>query len=188
MIKVMIADDEYLIREGMKNTVDWGKHGMEVVATAESGEEGLTLAREYQPDLVITDICMPFGDGLEMAKCILEERPDTTIIVLTCYEEFDYAKTALKLGAFDYILKPMDLDDFDTVLTRVQERYRARRKERMTLSKTLAELVHGREPRTTSALPELDRDAFYGCVLLRLLGFEYAQGAFSSQEIQNYLN
>ena len=76
---------------------------------------------------------------------------DTTIIVLTCYEEFDYAKTALKLGAFDYILKPMDLDDFDTVLTRVQERYRARRKERMTLSKTLAELVHGREPRTTSA-------------------------------------
>ena len=122
MIKVMIADDEYLIREGMKNTVDWGKHGMEVVATAESGEEGLTLAREYQPDLVITDICMPFGDGLEMAKCILEERPDTTIIVLTCYEEFDYAKTALKLGAFDYILKPMDLDDFDTVLTRVQDR------------------------------------------------------------------
>ena len=121
MIKVMIADDEYLIREGMKNTVDWGKHGMEVVATAESGEEGLTLSREYQPDLVITDICMPFGDGLEMAKCILEERPDTTIIVLTCYEEFDYAKTALKLGAFDYILKPMDLDDFDTVLTRVQE-------------------------------------------------------------------
>ena len=121
MIKVMIADDEYLIRDGLKNAVDWASHDMEVVATAESGEEGVALAREFRPDLVITDICMPFGDGLEMSRIILEERPDTTIIVLTCYEEFDYAKTALKLGAFDYILKPMDLDDFDSVLCRVQE-------------------------------------------------------------------
>lgn len=55
MIKVMIADDEYLIRDGLKNAVDWASHDMEVVATAESGEEGVALAREFRPDLVITD-------------------------------------------------------------------------------------------------------------------------------------
>ena len=187
MIKVMIADDEYLIRDGLKNAVDWASHDMEVVATAESGEEGVALAREFRPDLVITDICMPFGDGLEMSRIILEERPDTTIIVLTCYEEFDYAKTALKLGAFDYILKPMDLDDFDSVLCRVQEKYTAHVQERIGVCERLADIVHGRAQTQGAELPEINENAFYGCVLFRLLGFEYAQGVFSSQEIQNYL-
>lgn len=120
-MKVMIVDDEYLIREGLRKSVTWEKYGMEVVATAENGEEGLFMAQEYQPDLVVTDICMPFVDGLEMSEHLLKNRPDTILIILTCYDEFEYARKALKLGVFDYVLKPVDMVVFENLLVEVQK-------------------------------------------------------------------
>lgn len=178
MIKVMIADDEYLIREGMKNAIPWSDYGMEVVATAENGEEGVALARSCQPDLIITDICMPFSDGLEMSRTILEEAPATIVIVLTCYEEFDYAKQALKMGAFDYLLKPIDLDDFGEVLHRVKEKYQAQQQKRGGSPQLVSDLLHGR---VDSA--GFDHSLWWGCVLLRMLEFEYANSVLSSEEL-----
>ena len=99
MMKVMIVDDEYLIREGLKNAIPWKDYDMEVVATAENGEEGLAMARECRPNLVVTDICMPFIDGLEMSEALLKDYPDTILIILTCYDEFEYARKARKFGA-----------------------------------------------------------------------------------------
>ena len=92
-MKVLLADDEYLIREGLRDNVPWAAHGMEVIATAEDGEQALELARQYRPDLLITDICMPFMDGLELVENVLREQADICVILLTCYDEFEEALT-----------------------------------------------------------------------------------------------
>lgn len=105
MYKVMIVDDELLVRIGLKTTVDWERAGFTVVAEASGGEQGLEQYRLHRPDVVFTDIKMPKGDGLWLVDAIRREDRDTRIIVLTCYDEFAYARQALKAGADDYILK-----------------------------------------------------------------------------------
>ena len=124
MIKVIIVDDEYLEREGMRDLVEWDKYGMEVVGVAKNGAEGLELFHEKNPDLVITDIGMPIMDGMEMTEKIILEVPSTEVIILTCYDEFGYARKALQLNCFDYILKPVDFKDLEIILLNVKEKIR----------------------------------------------------------------
>lgn len=122
MIKVMIVDDELLVRVGIKSTVQWEKLGLEVVAEAEDGKEAFEKFNICQPDIVITDIRMPVMDGLELIKNIKQINSRVKIIILTCYGEFSYAKDALRLGVFEYIVKPtMMADDLTDILTRACE-------------------------------------------------------------------
>lgn len=186
MIKVMIADDEELIREGLKTSVAWSDHDMQVVAVAESGEEGIAMAKEFQPDLVITDICMPFGNGLDMARDILEWKPDTTLLVLTCYEDFDYAKTALQIGVFDYLIKPVDLNELDELLEKIRKKHEKQKEERADISQILSNAVHGKKCTDEVALGI--KEEYYCCVIFRLLNFEYVSGAFSPQGVQEHLS
>lgn len=108
MWKMLIADDELIIRRGLKSALDWGKLGIEVVAQAEDGEIAYEKSKEYLPDIILVDINMPFMNGLELIEKINEILPDTLILIITGYDEFDYAKKAIKLNVLDYILKPVD--------------------------------------------------------------------------------
>jgi two-component system, response regulator YesN len=110
MCRILIAEDDAISRKGLCKNIPWEENGFEIVGAAGDGEEGLQLAQQFQPELIISDIKMPFIDGLELARQVLEREPSVRIILLTAYEEFEYAKKALDLKIFDYILKPVDTD------------------------------------------------------------------------------
>lgn len=107
MLKILIAEDEDIIRKGLVFTIDWLSMDCVIVAEAADGEEGLQKIIEHKPDVVITDIKMPKMDGIEMVRRGLEHVKFESII-LTSYAEFEYAKKAIELKAYDYLLKPID--------------------------------------------------------------------------------
>lgn len=111
MYKVLIVDDEVLVRIGLKNTIDWESIGFTVVAEASNGEQGYAQYLKHEPDVVITDIKMPKKDGLWLTDKIHKLSKDVKILVLTCYDEFQFARTALKNGASDYMLKSEIVDE-----------------------------------------------------------------------------
>lgn len=107
MLKVLIVEDEDIIRKGLVYTIDWLSMGYVVVGEASNGEEGRKLIYELQPDVVITDIRMPKLDGIKMLECATKERNFRSVI-LTSFAEFEYAKKAIELKVWDYVLKPID--------------------------------------------------------------------------------
>lgn len=111
MYKVVIVDDDRIIRKGLSSVIPWAEHGFELVGVAADGEEGLELIKANQPQIVISDIQMPFMNGLEMTKAIKDLDMNTKIILLTGYEDFKYAHEAIKLKAFDYLLKPVETSE-----------------------------------------------------------------------------
>ncbi len=118
MFKVMIIDDEPIIRKGLRNIIDWRQYDCEICAEAADGEEGAELIKSLRPDIVFTDIKMPEVDGLSMIKEIKDNVNDSKIIILTGYRDFDYAQEAIKLGAFDFILKPSKIEELIDVVKR----------------------------------------------------------------------
>ncbi|MDQ0198705.1 response regulator transcription factor [Neobacillus ginsengisoli] len=105
MIKVLIADDELIVRKGLIATVDWGKFNMKVIADAPNGQKAWELFQEHSPEVVITDIVMPEMNGIEFARKIKQNSPATKIILLSCHRDFTYAQEGMNIGASGYILK-----------------------------------------------------------------------------------
>ena len=107
MISVFLVEDEFVVREGMKKDVDWAGSGIRFLGEAADGELAYPLIQKLKPDIVITDIKMPFMDGLDLSRLIRKELPKTKIIILSGYGDFDYAKQAINIGVTDYLLKPI---------------------------------------------------------------------------------
>lgn len=116
MFKVLIVDDEAIIRKGLKNIIDWRSLDCEVCGEASDGIEGISLIRELHPHIIITDINMPEIDGLKMIKEVKQQLPLSKIIILTGYRDFEYIQEAIRLGAFDYVLKPSKIEDLTNIL------------------------------------------------------------------------
>lgn len=127
MIKVMVIEDEQVLRTGLVLTTPWDSYNCEVIGEAWDGVEGARLISQLRPDIVITDIRMPGMDGIEMMKQ-LSGTVDAEYILITGYSDFQYAKAAIELGAHGFILKPIDDDEFDEVLTKTVETVRKKRK------------------------------------------------------------
>ena len=107
MLKVFLVEDEVVMRNGIKNNIPWEQEGFEFVGEASDGELAYPLIKREKPDILITDIRMPFMDGLELSRLVKKELPQIKIIILSGYNEFDYAKTAIRIGVTDYLLKPI---------------------------------------------------------------------------------
>lgn len=120
MYRLMLVDDEAEIREGLLEIINWEQEGFQVVGVAENGLEALQVAENVAPDLVVTDIRMPFLDGLEMARRMRKTLPTVQFIVLSGYDEFDFARQAVQIQIKDYILKPISSEEFTEVLRRVK--------------------------------------------------------------------
>lgn len=118
MLKAVIFDDEYIVTQGLQMMVDWSKYGIQLVGTAADGLSARQMVRELQPDIVMTDIRMPGLTGLELIEQIMKEKPDTACIVFSGFNEFEYIRTALKLGVIDYLDKPITLEKIDEALQR----------------------------------------------------------------------
>ncbi len=119
MFKVLLVDDEILTREAISKNVPWENQGFYLIGAAENGQDAIDLIEKEQPDLVITDICMPYMDGLELANYIDKNYPDTKVVILSGYDEFEYARQAVEYKVKEYILKPVTSLELKEVLKRI---------------------------------------------------------------------
>jgi len=131
MIKVLIVDDEPIFRMGLQTCLDWNALGFQIVGHAADGEEALRLIGERRPDVVFTDIKMPVMDGLELTERIMAQYDDIFVIILSCYNDFDFVREALRLGAVDYMVKLyVNPEEFAEFLRRMKERIDQRKEKR----------------------------------------------------------
>lgn len=119
MEKLIIVDDEYSTRNGLKVCMDWEKYGIEVVGEAENGKKGLELVERVNPDIVITDVKMPIMNGIEMAKQLKARNSNVKIVFVSGYDDIEYLKIAMKMDAIDYILKPVNLAELSEVIEKI---------------------------------------------------------------------
>ncbi len=125
MYKVLIADDEEIVRRGIKLEVDWNALGCMIVAEAANGIEGLEAVHKYNPDIIVTDIRMPKMGGLEMVEELRKEDNRVPVIFLTAFGDFSYAQTAIKLYASDYLLKPFEDGELEKAILHCIEKMKA---------------------------------------------------------------
>ena len=105
MRRVLIVDDEVLVRIGIKHSIAWEQNGFELIGEASDGKEALEMIQKLAPDIVILDINMPVLNGIEVLRELKEQKYKGKVIVLTCFNEIEYARSAMKYGASDYVLK-----------------------------------------------------------------------------------
>ena len=131
MYKLLVVEDEYVIRKGIIDSIDWQEIGFCVVGDAANGREGIRCVEETQPDVILTDVRMPVMDGLTMAEAVLVKYPDIKMIILSGFADFEYAQQAIRFRVFDYLLKPTNKDRVIQCFLRLKAKIDAERSEVM---------------------------------------------------------
>ena len=144
-IKVFLVEDEMVIRRGIKNSIDWEKEGYIFCGEASDGELAYPMIIKEKPDILITDIRMPFMDGLELCKLVKKELPNIKILILSGYDEFDYAKEAIRLGVTEYLLKPISSGKLPEALNGVSESIRREKEDKDLVRKYMEEMRENTE-------------------------------------------
>ena len=144
-IKVFLVEDEVIIRSGVKKSINWEQEEYEFVGEASDGELAYPMILKEKPDILITDIRMPFMDGLELSRLVKKELPDIKILILSGYDEFEYAKKAIKIGVTEYLLKPISAAKLTEVLNAVAETIRQENEEKNLLETYFAEMRENTE-------------------------------------------
>jgi two-component system response regulator YesN len=140
MLKVFLVEDEYVVREGIKNNVAWSENGFLFCGEASDGELAYTQIRQKKPDIIITDIKMPFMNGLELSRLVKKDNPEVKIIILSGYGEFEYAKEAINIGIEEYLLKPVNAEDLLKTVKQVAQKIIVEREEKDNLLKFRKEM------------------------------------------------
>ncbi len=153
--KVFFVEDEIVTREGIRDNVDWRGNGFEFCGEAPDGEMALPLVQAIRPDVLITDLKMPFMDGLQLTRIIRERMPWIKVIVLSGHDEFEYAQKAINLGVTEYLLKPVTVQDLHNVLRKVAAQIDEERKEQENLRNLRAQLQEHRAARIEKFLRKL---------------------------------
>lgn len=169
ILKVILVDDEYLVRDLLKKCVNWTELGIKIVGEASNANEAMILIEKLVPDIIFTDICMSSIDGIELSRMVIEKYPSIKIVIITGYEDFDYVKRSLKAGVTDFLLKPINDDEIKKIALNIK-------------SKILNEKKHWEEYRRikkqlTEALPYL-KEKFLNKLLI---------SQFSEEEIKEKL-
>ncbi|MFH1512408.1 MAG: response regulator [Bacillota bacterium] len=133
MIKVFLADDEIVVREGIRNNFPWEETDFLLAGEAPDGEMALSMLQDIKPDILITDIRMPFMDGLELCRALSATMPWMYIIIISGHDDFTYAKEAISIGVKEYLLKPVSVQELKAVLNRIGEDIRAERQQQANL-------------------------------------------------------
>lgn len=144
-IKVFLVEDEMVIRRGIKKSIDWEKEGYIFCGEASDGELAYPMIIKEKPDILITDIRMPFMDGLELCKLVKKELPNIKILILSGYDEFDYAKEAIRLGVTEYLLKPISSGKLLEALNGVSESIRREKEDKDLVRKYMEEMRENTE-------------------------------------------
>lgn len=120
LYRILLVDDEEEVRKSIIKKIDWNSTGFQVVGDAENGEDALEKIEALEPDLIITDIRMPYMDGLSLAERIRQKYPSMKIVIFSGYDDFEYAKQAIKLNVTEYILKPVNVEEMTAILVRIK--------------------------------------------------------------------
>lgn len=144
-IKIFLVEDEIIIRNGIKNGIEWEKEGFEFVGEASDGELAYPMILKEKPDILITDIKMPFMDGLELSRLVKRELPNLKILILSGYDEFEYAKEAIRLGVTEYLLKPISASKLLESLHGVSRLIKQEKEEKQLLKKYSEEMRENTE-------------------------------------------
>lgn len=151
MKKVMLVDDEILFRENIRDCIQWEQEGFEYCGDASDGEVALPLIEQWKPDILITDIKMPFMNGLELSSIIRKRMPDMKIIILSGHDEFEYAQAALRIGVDEYCIKPVSAVDIIQQLHHMSQQIDSERREKEQLHK-LTQMAANQTIRTRDML------------------------------------
>ena len=130
MLKVFLVEDESIVREGLKNNIPWREYGYAFTGEANDGEMALPMIRKIRPDVLITDIRMPFMDGLALSQIVVQEIPEIKIIIISGYDEFEYAQRAIRVGVEQYLLKPITRGALRKVLLELREKIENEREQK----------------------------------------------------------
>ena len=133
MLKVFLVEDERVIREGLRDNIPWEQYGYRFIGEASDGEMALPMIRKIRPDVLITDIKMPFMDGLALSRIVTQEIPDIKIVIISGYDEFEYAQQAIRVGVEQYLLKPITKNTLRKVLLEVREKIESEQEQRSYL-------------------------------------------------------
>lgn len=140
MLKVFLVEDETIIREGLRDIIPWQQYGYTLVGDAGDGEQALPMIREMEPDVLITDIKMPFMDGLALSNFVSRELPNTKIIIISGYDDFEYARQAIRIGVEQYLLKPITKAMLIKTLSEVREKIESERIQESYMEKFRSEM------------------------------------------------
>lgn len=197
MIRILIADDEEYVRDLLVKTIR-GEKEVEEVAVAGDGMEALEVARQFHPDLVVTDISMPRLNGLELIKCLQNEGISCKTVIISGYDEFDYAKQAISLGVKDYLLKPFLPEEMIQILQKVSEDVENQRRFRSNMEflqekvkngknlakeKRILSLLKGKEDKGNLEIWEEEgKDFWPGSLCAGMMRFYETGWKFESQD------
>jgi len=175
MYKLIIVEDEDIVRSGLKNGTDWNSLGFEVVGTASNGIEALELVNNSEPDVVLTDIRMPDMDGIELMRILKHRNPDIEIIILSGYSDFEYARNAVKYNAFAYLTKPIDEIEFTRTFREVRQKIREKRQSSYILKNI------GNEDKNLNGF--IIRELFLSTLLTKRLDEEFIRKSLKELDI-----
>ncbi len=140
MLKVFLVEDESIVREGLRDNIPWQQYGYEFVGEASDGEMALPLIQKTKPDVLLTDIKMPFMDGLSLSRLVHQEFPDMKIIIISGYDDFEYARGAILVGAEQYLLKPITRAALQKVLAELKTKIETEREQKTYQEKFQSEV------------------------------------------------
>ncbi|MBP1964940.1 response regulator [Paenibacillus aceris] len=177
MIKMIVVDDEVWVRERLIHTIEWDQLGIEVVDEANCGKEALDKALQVEPDIILTDIRMPNMDGLDLIQSLRDRQIRTKVIIISGYSDFEYAQKALSLGAFDYILKPVEDHDLLHVVGKCLEQIQSEKKKE--------ELLHKADEQVNKRLPMLKEMLFANLINGRVQNEQEVLAALSDFQVEH---
>lgn len=119
--RVVLVDDEEEIRLGISRKIDWENLGFSLAGQAQNGVEALEVCEQVKPDVVISDIKMPFMDGLELGRRLRQTLPAAKLVILTGFDDFEFARQAVSINVFEYLLKPVDAQELSLILSRLHQ-------------------------------------------------------------------
>lgn len=129
MYKILLVDDEILVRDAIRKNIDWGKLDCELIGDCENGKQAVEFVKTHEVDIVLTDILMPYMDGMELSHFLHDNYPDILIVIFSGFGEFEYAKKAIQYNVSEYMLKPVTAMELTKVIENMKEKLDSRKKE-----------------------------------------------------------